>query len=290
MTYPLETHFVRTNGVQLHVVQCGPMEGALVVLLHGFPEFWYGWRHQLQALATAGYRVWAPDQRGYNLSDKPRGAKAYRISQLGADILGLLDSAGQRQAMLVGHDWGAAVTWWLAGHYPERFTRVAILNVPHPMVLGQALRRVPRQLLKSWYILFFQLPWLPEKLFRRRQFRFGRGALRGTSRPGTFTADDLRAYTAAWAQSGAVTGMMNWYRAAFRYGNQQTQTSRIKVPVQILWGRQDTFLESELARLSLNRCEQGQLTYFDQATHWLHQEEPEAVNALLLKFLSSSAA
>ena len=290
MRYPLEKKLVRTNGVQLHVVQCGPTEGPLVVLLHGFPEFWYGWRHQLQALAAAGYRVWAPDQRGYNLSDKPRGAKAYRISQLGADILGLLDAAGQRQAMLVGHDWGAAVAWWLAGHHPERFTRVAILNVPHPAVLGRALRRVPRQLLKSWYIFFFQLPWLPEKLFSRRQFRFGRGALRGTSRPGTFSSDDLRAYTAAWVQSGAVTSMINWYRAAFRYGGKQSRTGRIMVPVHILWGRRDAFLEPVLAQLSLELCEQGQLTYFNEATHWLHQEEPAAVNALLLRFLSSPAA
>ncbi|UPL49712.1 alpha/beta fold hydrolase [Hymenobacter sublimis] len=285
MTFTLEHHHVPTNGIRLHVVQCGPVSGPLVLLLHGFPEFWYGWRHQLQALAAAGYRVWAPDQRGYNLSDKPARVADYRIGQLGADMLGLLDAAGQEKVVVIGHDWGAAVTWWLAAHHPERLHRVAILNVPHPAVLGRALRRTPRQLVKSWYIFFFQLPWLPEQLFRRRGFRFGRGALRGTSWPGTFTTADLRMYTEAWAQPGAVTGMINWYRAAFRNARQTGRPGRITIPVRLLWGKQDAFLEPGLAQLSLEMCEQGELTYFDRATHWLHQEEPAAVNKLLLEFL-----
>jgi len=287
MDFDLEHHYVPTNGITLHVVQCGPAAGPLVVLLHGFPEFWYGWRHQIPALAAAGYRVWVPDQRGYNLSAKPSRVADYRIDQLGADIIGLLDAAGQPQATLIGHDWGAAVTWWLAARHPDRLRRVAILNVPHPAVLGPALRRTPRQLLKSWYIFFFQLPWLPEKVFRRHRFRFGRGALRGTSRPGTFSSDDLRLYTKAWAQPGAVRGMINWYRAAFRQGRRASPVGRISIPVRLLWGRQDAFLQPELAQLSLAKCDQGELTYFDHATHWLHQEEPAAVNRLLLDFLST---
>lgn len=285
MAFDLEHQQVPTNGITLHVVQCGPLDGPLVVLLHGFPEFWYGWRHQLQALAAAGFRVWAPDQRGYNRSDKPPRVADYSMEQLGADALGLLDAAGAAKATVIGHDWGAAVTWWLAGHHPERLHRVAILNVPHPAVLGQALRRTPRQLLKSWYIFFFQLPWLPERLFRRREFRFGRGALRGTSRPSTFTSDDLRQYTAAWAQPGALTGMINWYRAAFRRARGVGAVGRITIPVRILWGRQDAFLVPELAQLSQQQCSQGELFYFDHATHWLHQEEPDAVNQRLLEFL-----
>lgn len=285
MAFDLEHHQVPTNGITLHVVQCGPAAGPLVVLLHGFPEFWYGWRHQIAALAAAGYRVWVPDQRGYNLSDKPPRVADYQLDKLGADVLGLLDAAGASQAVVIGHDWGAAVTWWLAAHHPERLRGVAILNVPHPAALGQALRRTPRQLLKSWYIFFFQLPWLPERLFRRRNFRFGRGALRGTSRPGTFTSDDLRRYTEAWAHPGALTGMINWYRAAFRRKLSLGTIGRIQIPVRILWGRQDAFLEPRLAQLSLDFCDQSELTYFDHATHWLHQEEPEQVNRLLLEFL-----
>ncbi|SNC68163.1 Pimeloyl-ACP methyl ester carboxylesterase [Hymenobacter gelipurpurascens] len=287
MAYELEHHFIRTNGITLHVVQCGPAQGPLVVLLHGFPEFWYGWRHQIKALADAGYRVWAPDQRGYNLSDKPRRVSDYRIDQLGADILGLLDAAGQQVAYVIGHDWGAAVTWWLAANHPERLKRVAILNVPHPAVLGQALSRPTRQLRKSWYIFFFQLPWLPEQLFRRNQYRFGRGSLRGTSRPGTFTSEDLKQYVAAWSQPGALTGMINWYRAAFRNARRVGKIGRITVPVRLLWGRQDAFLEPQLAALSVGLCDNAELTYFDQATHWLHQEEPAAINKLLLEFLAA---
>jgi len=285
MAFELEHHYVDTNGIRLHVVQCGPADGPLVVLLHGFPEFWYGWRKQIPALAAAGYRVWVPDQRGYNLSDKPRRVTNYRINQLGADIVGLLDAAGQATATVIGHDWGAAVTWWLAANHSERLKQVAILNVPHPAVLGRAVRRAPRQLLKSWYIFFFQLPWLPEKLFRRRQYRFGRGALRGTSRFGTFSSDDLREYIKAWSRPGALTGMINWYRAAFRSPRRTGQEGRITVPVRLLWGKNDAFLEPELAELSLKMCENVELTYFDNATHWLHQEEPEAVNELLLAFL-----
>lgn len=285
MSYELEYTFVRTNGITLHVVQCGPAAGPLVVLLHGFPEFWYGWRHQLEALAAAGYRVWAPDQRGYNLSDKPPQVNDYRMEQLGADVLGLLDAAGEQQAFIIGHDWGAAVTWWLAAHHPARLRRVAILNVPHPAVLGQALRRAPGQLVKSWYIFFFQLPWLPERLFRRRQFQFGRHALRGTSRPGTFAREDLKQYVAAWARRGALTAMINWYRAAFRNAKHVGQVGRVIVPVRILWGKKDAFLEPELAQLSVGQCDNAELTYFDNATHWLHQEEPAAVNKLLVEFL-----
>jgi pimeloyl-ACP methyl ester carboxylesterase len=288
MAFDLEHHQVPTNGIMLHVVQCGPPAGPLVVLLHGFPEFWYGWRHQIPALAAAGFRVWAPDQRGYNLSSKPPRVADYTIDTLGADILGLLEAAGREKATVIGHDWGAAVAWWLAAHHPERLRRVAILNVPHPAVLSQVLRQMPRQLLKSWYIFFFQLPWLPEKLFRWRQFRFGRGALRGTSRPGTFTSEDLQRYTEAWAQPGTLTGMLNWYRAAFRRHRLGKQAMKnISIPVRILWGKQDAFLEPELAQLSLQLCEQGELLYFGDATHWLHQEEPAAVNKLLLEFMQA---
>jgi len=285
MAFEIEHHYVRTNGITLHVAQCGPVEGPLVVLLHGFPEFWYSWRKQIPVLAEAGYRVWAPDQRGYNLSDKPKGVSNYQIDKLGADIIGLLDAAGQAKAIIIGHDWGAAVAWWLAGRYPARVAQVAILNVPHPAVLFRALSKAPLQLVKSWYIFFFQLPVLPEKLFRRKEYRFGRDSLRGTSRPDTFSSYDLQQYVRAWAQPGALTAMINWYRASFRKSRRVSKVGRITVHVRLLWGQQDAFLEPVLARLSLKMCDKGELTYFKEATHWLHQEEPKAVNKLLLEFL-----
>ncbi|TGE14317.1 alpha/beta fold hydrolase [Hymenobacter elongatus] len=281
--YELEYHYVATNGIRLHVVQCGPEDGPLVVLLHGFPEFWYAWHQQLHPLAAAGYRVWAPDQRGYNLSDKPQRVADYRIDTLARDILGLLDAAGQRQAFIVGHDWGAAVAWHLATHYPERVRKVAVLNVPHPSVLFRTLRRSAEQLRKSWYILFFQLPWLPEWLVRRRSWWYGRQALLRTSRRGTFSTADLAEYVVAWQQPRAMHSMINWYRAALRTPHQPAGTARVTVPVHIIWGVKDAFLKREMAEHSFLLCDQAQLTYLP-ASHWVQHEEAEAVNTLLLRF------
>jgi pimeloyl-ACP methyl ester carboxylesterase len=157
---------IKTNGITLHVVEAGPVDGPPVILLHGFPEAWYSWRYHIKSLAAAGYHVLAPDQRGYNLSDKPKGVKAYRLGELALDIVGLLDQIGQPKAVIIGHDWGAAVGWYLATCYPERVEKYIALNVPHPSLMPILLRRYPRQLLKSWYVIFFQLPWLPELAIR----------------------------------------------------------------------------------------------------------------------------
>jgi pimeloyl-ACP methyl ester carboxylesterase len=282
MEYPLTHHQVPTNGLHLHVVQCGPADGPLVVLLHGFPEYWGSWRAQISALAAAGYRVWAPDQRGYNLSDKPPGISAYTLPVLAADILGLLDAAGCQQAHLVGHDWGGIVAWYLAAQYPERVARTTIINVPHPAVVMPNLWRVPSQPVRSWYIGFFQLPGLPERLMKRHNWRFGAQSLVGTSRPGTFSAVEVARYKEAWAQLGAVTSMINWYRALRLPTG--TRWRPIRGPVQLIWGKKDAFLAAELAECSLQQCEQAELYYFPEATHWVHLEEAEAVNDLILKF------
>ncbi|MGI4883668.1 MAG: alpha/beta fold hydrolase [Janthinobacterium lividum] len=289
MAYPLEHHFVPTNGLTLHVAQCGPVAGPLVVLLHGFPEFWYAWRHQIGALADAGYRVWAPDQRGYNRSDKPRPVRAYAVDELAADVLGLLDAAGHDTADVVGHDWGAAVAWHLAANFPARIRRAAVLNVPHPRVLAGALRRQPRQLLKSWYVFFFQLPWVPEALARLRGYWAARRALRRTSRPGTFSAADLVKYQDAWAQPGALRSMINWYRVAARFGRRLAPAGRVAVPLHIIWGRDDAFLRANLAQASLAYCDDGRLTYL-QASHWVQHEKAAQVNQLLIDFLRETPA
>ena len=287
MDYPLTHHYVPTNGLRLHVVQAGPADGPLVVLLHGFPEYWASWRAQLAALAAAGYRVWAPDQRGYNLSDKPPGIAAYTLPTLAADIIGLLDAAGVAQASIIGHDWGGIVAWYLAAHYPGRVARATIMNVPHPAVVAPNIWRVPGQLARSWYIAFFQLPGLPERLIRRRNWRFGSQSLQGTSRPGTFSAAEVARYKVAWAQPGALTAMLNWYRA-LRVPS-EAPWPRIQPPVQIIWGKKDAFLDARLARFSLQACAHGQLHYFPNATHWVQLEEAAAVNELLLTFLAQPA-
>lgn len=284
MEHSIAHHYVPTNGLRLHVAQCGPAAGPLVVLLHGFPEYWASWRAQLRAVAAAGYRGWAPDQRGYNLSEKPVGSRPYALPTLAADVLGLLDAAGCRQASIVGHDWGGLVAWYLAAHHPERVARVTIINVPHPAVVVPNLWRIPSQLARSWYIAFFQLPALPERLLLRRNWQLGEQMLLRTSRPGTFSAAEVARYKVAWAQPGALTAMLNWYRALrLPLG---TRWPRIRGPVQVIWGRQDAFLKARLAGLSLQECARGQLHYFPRATHWVQLEEPEAVNALLLNFLA----
>ncbi|MGB0386176.1 MAG: alpha/beta fold hydrolase [Ardenticatenaceae bacterium] len=278
-------HYVETNGIRLHVVQAGPEDGPLVILLHGFPEFWYGWRSQIAYLAKAGYRVWAPDQRGYNLSDKPKGIAAYSLDHLSNDIIGLIDAAGEEKAFLVGHDWGAGVTWWTANKYPERLQRIVILNVPHPAVMRRTLQRSFAQLRKSWYIFFFQLPWLPESVMRRNNWEGMLRTLQESSRPGTFSEADLEHYRNAWSQPNAFTGMINWYRAIMQKPPKTLPSPRIKVPSLIIWGTQDHFLNREMVQPSLDLCDDGRLVFIEEATHWVQHEEADRVNQLISDFL-----
>jgi pimeloyl-ACP methyl ester carboxylesterase len=283
MDYPLEHHDVLTNDLRLHVVQCGPPDGPLVILLHGFPEYWYSWRAQLPALVAAGYRVWVPDQRGYNLSDKPLGVESYVLPTLAADIIGLIDVAGRAQAAVVGHDWGAIVAWYLAAHHQSRIACTTIINVPHPRAVLPNIWQAPDQLLRSWYIAFFQLPGLPERLISRRNWQVGAQMLVRSSRPGTFSPAEVARYKAAWNRPGAITSMLNWYRALTR--PPVSNWPHIRRPVQVIWGERDAFLNKKFAQLSLAECEQATLHYFPQATHWVHLEEATKVNELLLQFL-----
>ena len=205
----------KNGDVGLHAVAAGPEDGPLVVLLHGFPEFWYSWHRQIEPLSAAGFRVIVPDQRGYNLSSKPVGVSSYAMPELVSDVIAIADQLGQRKIFLAGHDWGAAVAWSTALLHPQRVAKLVVLNVPHPSVMRKFLSTRPRQFRRSWYMFFFQLPWLPEALFSAFNFRAGSRSLLRSSRPGTFTAEDLAQYRAAWSQPGAITGMINWYRASF---------------------------------------------------------------------------
>jgi pimeloyl-ACP methyl ester carboxylesterase len=269
------------RGIRLHAVAEGPAQGMPVILLHGFPEFWYGWRKQILPLAQAGFRVVVPDQRGYNLSSKPAEVEAYTVHELVSDLLAIVDSLGRARVCLAGHDWGGAIGWAFAARYPERVHRLAVLNIPHPAAMQDYLRSKPRQMLRSWYILFFQAPRLPEALFSA----FGESSLKRTSRDGAFTSEDLARYREAWRQPGAVTGMINWYRALRLM--RRTEPSRITVPVRILWGEQDRFLLPGLARESLRYCDKADLIRFPTASHWIQHEEPERVSELLIEFFSA---
>ena len=281
----LEHSYIETNGIRLHVVQAGPQSGTPVVLLHGFPEFWYCWRLQIPALVEAGCRVIVPDQRGYNLSDKPEGVKAFSMDELVKDVIGLIDALGYEKVNLVGHDWGAAVAWVVANQHPERLHRLGILNVPHPEVMKRFLKRDLEQLRRSWYILFFQLPWLPEALMRAQDWRAMVRALRDSSRTPTFTDEDIEKYKEAWSQPGALTAMLNWYRAAARYQMPDMKDARIRVPTLMMWGMKDVALSHRLARPSMDYCDEGNLILFPEATHWVQLDEADSVNHYLADFL-----
>jgi len=286
----LRERFVNADGVSLHVVEAGPEDGPLVILLHGFPEFWYGWRRQIGPLAEAGYRVLVPDQRGYNTSDKPRRVVDYRIERLAGDVLALIDDASRDRATVVGHDWGAAVAWWLGSHHPGRLERLGILNVPHPFVMRRHLLINPRQTLRSWYIFFFQIPWLAEALLKSRGGRLAAGVLRATSRPGTFGDEDLARYREAWARPEAMRSMVNWYRAAIRGAARPFGPKRVPVETLVVWGARDVALGREMVAPSLELCDRGRLVVFENASHWVQHEEAESVTDLLRRFLSGGLA
>ncbi|HKW63952.1 MAG TPA: alpha/beta hydrolase [Candidatus Acidoferrum sp.] len=270
----------------MHAVVSGPREGPVVVLLHGFPEFWYGWRKQIEPLAASGFRVIVPDQRGYNLSSKPRGVASYALNELVSDVIAIADQLGQRKIFLAGHDWGAAVAWSTALLHPERIAKLAVLNVPHPSVMRRYVYTRLPQMLRSWYIFFFQIPWVPEALLSAFNFRVAAQALQGSSRPGTFSAEDLTQYRAAWSQTGALTAMINWYRAAVRCRT-PLQNRTVRVPTRVLWGERDRFLMTEMAHESLRYCTNGELFTFVEASHWLQHEEPEKVSQRLVEFFRS---
>ncbi len=287
----MQHHRLRIQDITLHVVTDGPSDGPSVVLLHGFPEFWYGWRKQIPALAQAGFRVIVPDQRGYNLSDKPRGVAAYDIEALVRDVIGVFDHFGLERARLVGHDWGATVAWTVAIQAPERLEKLVILNVPHPDIMIHFLLRDPIQRRKSWYIFLFQLPFLPEWLLSRNDFRALAKILVQSGRRNTFYEADLMEYKRAWAQPRALTAMLNWYRAAFhralrgRWSPNRRPSRPVRVPTRMLWGKHDIALNIEMARPSIELCERGDLIVFPEATHWVQHDAADEVNRHLIEFL-----
>ncbi|MFT5194269.1 MAG: pimeloyl-ACP methyl ester carboxylesterase [Candidatus Promineifilaceae bacterium] len=274
----LEHHYRATNGIKLHTVEAGPKDGEMVILLHGFPEFWYGWKEQIPFLVRQGYRVVAPDQRGYNLSDKPPRVADYHLDKLADDIIGLMDGFKREKVFLVGHDWGAVVTWWLAARDPGRFYRAMVLNVPHIDVLRQDLWSNWEQMRKSWYVLAFQIPWLPEWLVPRMKI------LERSSHPDTFTAEDLQKYHHAWEQPNALRSMINWYRTLLRF-SPKLRDPQVHIPMLIVWGTQDVALTRKTAVQSVEFCDDGQLYFLEQATHWVQHDEPEKVNQLIGRFL-----
>jgi pimeloyl-ACP methyl ester carboxylesterase len=270
------------------VVQAGPKSGIPVVLLHGFPEFWYGWRRQIPALVEAGCRVIVPDQRGYNLSDKPAGAQNYDVFTLVDDIIGLIDALEYEKVNLVGHDWGAVVAWTLAIKYPQRLHKLCIMNVPHPAVMKRFLTRDLEQMRRSWYVFFFQLPWLPEAGLKRDNWRGAESTLRGSGKVQSFTKEDIAKYKEAWSQPEAMTSMLNWYRAGLRHQPAMPENPRVKVRTLMMWGMKDFALSHRMARPSMDYVDEGNLILFPEATHWVQHDAADEVNHYLIDFILDS--
>jgi epoxide hydrolase 4 len=289
-------HTVDLGSVRLHYVETGA--GPLVLLLHGFPEAWFSYRWQMLALAGAGYRAVAVDLRGYNLSDKPRGIGSYTLDRLTRDIAQLIRACGAERATVVGHDWGAVVAWVFAMRFPERLEKLAILNGPHPAWIVHPQRLPPAQWLRSWYVLFFQLPWLPERLLRAGGCWFLRRTLaRDPVRPGALGAEEIARYVQAWRQPGALTAGLNYYRALLKQSPPRLLRRwlrPIEAPVVVIWGEQDRYLVPRLAvpppapppgwvpRMRVERL--------PNASHWVQNDRPDEVNRLLLAFLGPPGA
>jgi epoxide hydrolase 4 len=289
-TSALREGFADLAEARLHYVEAG--EGPLVVLLHGFPEFWFGWRFQIPALAEAGFRVVAPDMRGYNVSSRPAGVAAYDIDRLAADVRDLIRERGSSRAFLVGHDWGGAVAWTTAINHPDVVERLAVLNVPHPRRMLHGLRR-PRQLLRSWYVFFFQLPWLPERVLRAGGWRALRTGLGEATRPDAFSPQDVERYVEAWSQPGAATAMLNYYRAVFRQTPKRAEARirPLEAPTLVIWGERDRHLGAELAEpdgADVPNLER--VVRLPDASHWVQHDEPERVGQLLVEFFAATDA
>ena len=289
--------YARVGEVRLHYAEAGRRGGRLVLLLHGFPECWYSWRHQLTALGGR-FHVVAPDLRGYNLSDKPARVEDYRMEKLVGDVLGLIEHFGAREAAIVGHDWGAAIAWAIAARHSERVWKVSSLQVP-PLPVWFANMTL-RQALSSWYMLFFQIPYVPEWQLGLNDFAALDSMLKKTSRPGTFTDTDLAIYKNALRQkdartnTSALTAAVNYYRAnvfsnLLRSGEQATAGgARIRVPTLFIYGERDFAIVPESVRDVAKHIDApySELRLAD-SNHWVQQESPAEVNAALLNFLES---
>lgn len=283
LPYPVLSR--RVNHLDMEFASAGERGRPVIILLHGFPDLWQGWHFQIAALEAAGFRVLAPNQRGYGNSEKPKGISAYDIEHLAHDIIALADSEPCETFTLVGHEWGGIVAWWVAARFPQRVTRLIILNAPHPGIFYQYLLRHPSQVIRSWYTGIFQLPWLPEALLSAKNYELLFQSVKLTSRPGVFDESDRRYLVAGWSQPGALTSMLNYYRAIARRSS-KSLNSRIPVPTLILFGKKDPTEEPGLAEASRSLCEKGHLVWLRQARHWIQREEHVRVTEEIIRFCS----
>jgi epoxide hydrolase 4 len=288
MNWNAEIIRVAANGINFEVATMGTGD-RLALCLHGFPEHAYSWRHQMPMLAKLGYRVWAPNLRGYGNTDSPQEVSAYKTRTLVEDVAALIKAANAKETVLLAHDWGGALAWSLAMQQPQLIDRLIVLNLPHPACFARELRK-PAQLMKSWYIFFFQLPWLPEFMLGRRRARATSGIIRGSSRdPARFPDEALEVYRANAARPGGLTAMINWYRAMFRGGGFRRFVAGkipiIQIPTLFLWGDADSALSFRTTVDTEKYVANLTFRVFPGVSHWIQQEAPEAVNEMIEDWL-----
>lgn len=278
----VEHRFVTNGDVKVHVAELGPKDGTPVVLLHGFPEFWWSWRHQMQPLADAGFRVIAPDLRGYGDSSKPRGIASYRIPLLLEDIAAVVRSSGRERAHIVAHDWGGTLAWHFAGRKPELVDKLVVMNGPHPDLYAK-LMFTRAQFPKSWYVLLYQLPFLPE--WRASKAETLTRALRGwSSKKERFDDRTMARFIEAFQKPGVATSAINYYRAAARFP--AGRTPKIDAKTLVLWGENDRALDiTNLDGLD-RKVSDLRVVRIPGASHWVQTDAAEKVNEELLSFLA----
>lgn len=287
------TELVQTRNLRFEVAiadsQVGD-QGKLALLLHGFPECNYSWRHQIGVLTALGYRVWAPNLRGYGNSDRPLGVSEYSIDKLEQDVADLIEASGSKSVLLVGHDWGAAIAWNFAIYFPSQIERLVIMNVPHPALFVRGLGTLS-QLLKSWYMFFFQIPKLPEALLAlKRNLIVGRMFSDSAVHKELFSDAVLDVYRKNAAIPGALTAMLNYYRALPRARGlaKKRGMPRIQTPTLMIWGEQDIALGKALTLGTDKHVSDLTLRYLPDASHWVQQDAPDTVNAMLRAWLSGA--
>jgi pimeloyl-ACP methyl ester carboxylesterase len=278
----LENRQVIVGEISLNVVFAGPKDGEPVVLLHGYPEFWYAWRGPMVELAKAGFRVIVPDQRGYNDSDKPARAKSYRLDILAGDIAGLITALGYDEAYLSGHDFGGLVAWWTLILHPEKITKFVVFNKPHP----EAIRSDDGKEEKiSWYRTFLRVPWIPGYFGRLANWFLLVKNLQATSLPGTFPKEHMQQLQSAWDNNGAINSMGAWYRANANF--EMTVDNNISTPGLFVLAPDDAFSSKSMALKSMQYIENGRLLELTEGTHWLIQEKPKLVGNILIEFFKN---
>jgi epoxide hydrolase 4 len=275
-------------GVTLHVVTAGA--GPPVILLHGFPEYWIAWRHQIGPLVRAGFRVLAPDLRGYNLSDRPCSLDGYHIRFLIDDVAALVRSTGHARAHVVGHDWGGIIAWTFAGAYPELVDKLVILDAPHIDIYMRKARRPP-QMFRSWYVLFFQLPWLPEKALSANNFRAIRRLFgQPPARDNRFSQEHIEHYVRALSQPGALTAALNYYRALYKLpgATALARAAHVRAPTLIIWGDMDQALSTVLLEGVIDYAPDVRVHMLPGVGHWVMSEAADDVSDALVSFLTQT--